>query len=1110
METSKCSKSLQNLLLFSLAKFCRTSQFLTLQALLWTLPATLLFLSATASRVVMTPDGNHERENSDVRNNLVEPYEGISAVTSRILHEPYTPRPRQDLAQRENSPSPFKKPQARTLSIPSFLGGEKETEYNQAATTPTIGEIAPLNDHPLWKVHKYQGIDLSPVLLPTAYGPPSESYGPPAETYSPPAKIYGPPAWTFGPPAQKYGTPAETHGPPVETYGPPAQKYGPTQPSHPSETYSPPTDTYGPTESSVSATPDTTAALSALDNLSGLVSLLPEEGQKNSPSLSALNSLATLLPQKSNSGLSLEQLSALASLVTLLQAKSNGAPASTYGPPNTRGTDISSLVSLVKVLPSETASSSGSLLARLQSLLRRRPSFLHKLLNALNLAIPSENKGVFLGFVNPSKNHPLKKASSTFDSELNSVAKFTKHIPESKVIPTEKFKKHVVLGKLVPKIGKLGKLPAIKSHIPINSVTAEKGSTLSKLGKLGKLGIIKGKLPLKFGIVDKSGILKFSPSLGKHFPLKVHLSKIKGLHISPLGKKHLPLKAAILAKPLKVKKHIFSKVGKLGKIIKPAKLGILGKLAALKNHLLSKLAKLVKIGVNKSHIPFKLLGKYAAKKKHLVSKLIKLSADAKHIKHGIIFAPIVAKKHVISKLTTLAEGAKNIKSSLSSKPDILTDLKIPPIPKFKTGSKLNFIKHPTLKLGVVKKPAGIKEIIGLKAAKLGFPPFMKFDSSSIAGISRKGSLIEKGEIFGKNGDYILKDTPNFFLGTNPDADVANLLHLPDLPPVTIPANYKFQETGVGNPYIVKYSKPVPSPLPDSAYEPPQQNPVPTYGASAQLQEEGSLYPPLLVSSRYGTPHQAPTSFGPQQETSSFQPTQPNSQQGFTSYQTPTVSYPTSVQEPGSFINSYGQPVAQYGILPAETDHKNSNFQTQSQNPSYNNAAQTSPTDTSAIQSAYSVLQQNQNQPQVEGPSVDISTHQFAQSGPYLEQSYPPSRSDLFHGTSRSDTNIPSEDLPSKQDDDFRPSTLAAATGSGYSRVAFQRSQHQDAGLANQPEGEQDFVTTPTSDMPQLNSDLQDADASMSHVPSATSVEDSELLKESVFRSDSKKFLAGNR
>jgi hypothetical protein len=88
--------------------------------------------------------------------------------------------------------------------------------------------------------------------------------------------------------------------------------------------------------------------------------------------------------------------------------------------------------------------------------------------------------------------------------------------------------------------------------------------------------------------------------------------------------------------------------------------------------------------------------------------------------------------------------------------------------------------------------------------------------------------------------------------------------------------------------------------------------------------------------------------------------------------------------------------------------------------------------------------------------------------------------------------------------------LAAATGAGYSRVAFQRSQHQDTGLPNQQGGELDFVTTSTSDVPQLNGDLQDADASMSHAPSATSTEDSELLKENVFRPDSKKLLSGNR
>jgi hypothetical protein len=449
-----------------------------LQALLWTLTAALLFLSATASQVVTTPDGSQEQENSDVSNNLVEPYEGVSAVMSRSLHEPYTPRLHQEMAQTENPASLFKKPQARTLSIPSFLGGNKETKDIKASTTPNIVEIAPLNDHPLWKVHKYQGINLSPVLIPTAYGPPSESYGPPAQTY---------------------GTP----------------------------------------ESSVTTTPDTNAALSALDNLSGLVSLLPEDGQNTSPSLSTLNSLTTLLPQKSNSGLSLEQLSELVSLVSLLQAKSNGAPASTYGPPNTHGTKISSLVSPVKAILSETASSSGSLLARPHSLLRR-PSLLHTVLNALNVARPSENKGVLHRILNPSKNHPLKKYSSSFDSELNSVAKFIKNVPESKIISKE-FKKHVVLGKLHPKIEKLGKVKAVILAAPLKV----KKHVFYKAGKFWK--IIKS---IKLHI------------LGKLSALKSHLlSKLAKLVKIGVNESHIPFK--LLGKYAANKKHLASKLIKL-------------------------------------------------------------------------------------------------------------------------------------------------------------------------------------------------------------------------------------------------------------------------------------------------------------------------------------------------------------------------------------------------------------------------------------------------------------------------------------------------------------------------------------------------------------------
>jgi hypothetical protein len=42
-----------------------------------------------------------------------------------------------------------------------------------------------------------------------------------------------------------------------------------------------------------------------------------------------------------------------------------------------------------------------------------------------------------------------------------------------------------------------------------------------------------------------------------------------------------------------------------------------------------------------------------------------------------------------------------------------------------------------LKWGVVKKPAGIKAIIGLKAAQTGFTYLRKSDFSNIAEISRR-------------------------------------------------------------------------------------------------------------------------------------------------------------------------------------------------------------------------------------------------------------------------------------------------------------------------------------------------------------------------------------
>jgi hypothetical protein len=1039
-----------------------------LQALLWALSTTvLLVLSATATKGGAIPDGSYDHENSDVRNNLVEPHDENSVATSRNFREPYTSRPIQELAPIENSAGPPKKPQARTLSLPSFLGGEKEAEDNQATSAPTISDIAPLNDHPLWKVHKYQGIDLSPVLLPTAYGPPSEIYGPPAETY------------------------------------------GPLTPSSPLESYGPPTDTFDLSESSGSATGDTSAALSALDNLSGLASILPEDGSTTSHSSSALSSLYSLPPQKSNSGLSLEQLSALATLVSFVQAKSNGQPSLQS---NTPGTELSSLASLANLLPSETASSSGSLLTSLRSFLTRRPAFLTRLLKALNFFSPTEPKGAFPRFLKPNIVHlpPKMKNSDSFGSNYNTLSKLTENTAQRKTAPIGKIAKHIVIGKFPSKIGKLGKLGAIRGYLPFSLGTVLKGSAISNLEKLVKLGIIKTKLPLKVAIKNKPEIFKAVTNLRKlgthditkgHFPLKVQLlSKFAGLKshdFSLFGTKSVPLKFAALASPLKLKKHYVSKLGKFGKIGIPLKLNVLGKFAALKGHLRSKLGKLVKLGIIKSYIPLKLLGKHAAIKSHFISKLIKVARGAKHAKYSILAIPIKAKKHIVSKLTNLGEGVKNIKNSLPSKFDILTlplKLKIGLISKLKTGGKFSVIKHPDLKGDLISKPTGIKDIIELKTAKLGFPIFDKSDDASYAETSRKDDQTDKGDNIRGTVTYNVNQIPNFFLGTAPEAEVANVLNLPDLPPIPIPANYKFQETGVGLPYVVKYSKPASYGVRDNAYGSPSQEAVPTYEGPAQTQQEVSLYPPLHVASTYGAPIQPPPTFGPTQDASSFQPSQSLSQNAFDSFHSSVVSYPGSMPEPRSPTNSYGQPTAPYG---AETDQTNSAFQTQFQNMFYSQAAQTSATGTPVSQSAYSVPQQNHVQLEVGGPSNEFGSYQGTESGSYAQQSYPSSHTGLYPGTSRSDTDIPSEDILSKQYSDFRPSTLAAATGAGYSRVAFQRSQQDashDLELVSQPESKRDLVATTTSNVPRLNEDLQNADGSISHAILAATSEHSQLRK----------------
>jgi hypothetical protein len=926
-----------------------------LQALPWTLSTLLLlFLSATATKGGAIPDGRNDHENSDVKNNLVEPYDEASVDTSRNFREPYTPEPIEELVSLENSAGLSKKPQARTLSLSSFLGGEKEEEDNQTTAASPLSDIAPLNDHPLWKVHKYQGVDLSPVLLPTSYGPPAETYGPPAETYGPPAEIYGPPA---------------------EIYDPPVETYGPITPSSPLQSYGPPTGNFGLSQSSGSVTGDTSDALSALDDLSGLASILPADG-----SATALSSLYSLLSQKSNSGLSLEQLSALASLVSFLQAKSALQS-------NSPGTELSSLASLVSLLPHET-SSSVPLLTQLRNILTKRPAHLTRLLNALKLVIPAEPKGASPRFLKPNvlRLPALKKDSISFSANYN---------------------------------------------------TAE--------GKTAKYTSV-GKFPLTVKLV------------GKFAGLKNH-------DFSLFGKKRLPLKFAILASPLKLKKQYVSKFGKLGKTVIPLKLHTLGKFAALKDHLRLKLGKLVKLGIIKSYIPLKLLGKHAAIKSHFITKLVKVGKGAKHIKHSIIALPIKAKKHIISKLKILGEGVKKLKKSLPSKFDILTlplKLKLHLISKLKTGGK-SIIKKPYLKGGLLSGPAGIKDIIKLKTGKPGVSIFGK----------SADDIIGKGGNIWETVTNNLKKIPNFFLGTAPEAEVANFLNLPDLPAISIPANYRFHETGVGRPYVVKYSKSPSSALRDNAYRGPSQGAIPTYEAPFQ-----TLYPPLQLTSTYGTPIEPPQTFWPSQEGSSFQPPQHE----FDSFNPPVVSFPSSIPEPRSPTNSYGQPTSPYETVSSETDQANLGFQRQPQNILYSQAAQTSATGTPVSQSVYSIPQQNLLQLEVGGPSIGLGPQQVTESGSYPQQSYPPAHTGLYPGTSRSDTDVPSDDIVSNQNDDFQPSTLAAAMGAGYSRVAFQRSQQdepEDLELVRLPESQLDLAATSNRNATRFNGGLQNGTGSTS-------------------------------
>jgi hypothetical protein len=145
-----------------------------------------------------------------------------------------------------------------------------------------------------------------------------------------------------------------------------------------------------------------------------------------------------------------------------------------------------------------------------------------------------------------------------------------------------------------------------------------------------------------------------------------------------------------------------------------------------------------------------------------------------------------------------------------------------------------------------------------------------------------------------------------------------------------------------------------------------------------------------------------------------------------------------------------------------------------------------------------VPKQNLVQVEVGGPSNVFGSYQVTEGGSYPEQSYPSHHTGLYPGTSRSDTDIPSEGILSKQYGDFRPSTLAAATGAGYSRVNFQRSQQDasdDPEVVRQSVGKLDRAAASTYNASRVNGDLQNVDGSKSQAILTATSEHSELRKE---------------
>jgi len=211
------------------------------------------------------------------------------------------------------------------------------------AAVPATYTTLPDNfDMPVWKVHKYNGIDIRPVRwsdlplpppsesdfpqvvaeapkevlvpepvvetfptpadsvvypepakeIPTVYGPPAQVYGPPAQVYGPPAQVYGPPAQVYGPPAQVYGPPAQYYGPPAQFYTFPAPTFATQAPTYTTQTKA----VNGPSQGFQSASqvessePATAPAdeavtdegLEALSNLGALTDFLPGGGDSNS------------------------------------------------------------------------------------------------------------------------------------------------------------------------------------------------------------------------------------------------------------------------------------------------------------------------------------------------------------------------------------------------------------------------------------------------------------------------------------------------------------------------------------------------------------------------------------------------------------------------------------------------------------------------------------------------------------------------------------------------------------------------------------------------------------------------------------------------------------